>query len=202
MRRSISNWFGLTVGLLLLAPLGAAQSQPPAQQSKQPDIVEAARKAREQQKDQPKAKRVFTNDDLPKAGEASTAAAAGEATAGTEAAAGQPQAEAGAGTAAAPSGAPKLNEADWRKRFADLRAKIAAAEREADLIQRERNLNEQQYYSDPNKALREQYTRGELNEQKSKIDAKRQEIAQLKQQLADLEDELRKAGGPAGWARE
>ena len=50
--------------------------------------------------------------------------------------------------------------------------------------------------------MTEEYTRKDINEKDAKIAAKQQEIAQLKQALADLEDDLRKSGGDIGWSRE
>jgi len=47
----------------------------------------------------------------------------------------------------------------------------------------------------------QQYNRSDINDHKAKIDAKQKEIDGLKQQLSDMEDELRKAGGDPGWAR-
>jgi len=49
--------------------------------------------------------------------------------------------------------------------------------------------------------LSEQNTRKDINEKMAKIAAKQQEIAQLKQGLEDLEDQLRKSHGDPGWAR-
>ena len=54
---------------------------------------------------------------------------------------------------------------------------------------------------DPQKALSEQYTRKDINDHDVKIQAKKDEIAQLKQQLSDMEDELRRSGGDIGWSR-
>lgn len=193
----LGKW--LLVGAVICL-LAGFPSVTPAQQSQQEkDIVEAARKAREMKKSAPKAKRVFTNDDI------QGAQAAGTEQAPPQEGAQTPTESAAAATTAAPADASKPkgpDEAEWRKRFAELRARIATAEKELDILQRELNLNQQQYYSDPNKALREQYTRNEINEGRAKIEQKRQELAQLKQQLSDLEDELRKAGGPPAWARE
>jgi chromosome segregation ATPase len=93
-------------------------------------------------------------------------------------------------------------EAYWRKRFADMRAKLHLAETERDVLQRELNVLQVQYDPDPQKAMIEQNTRGSINEHTDEIAAKDKEIADLKQQLADLEDELRRAGGEPGWARE
>ena len=50
-------------------------------------------------------------------------------------------------------------------------------------------------------ALKEQNSRKDINEKTAKIGAKKQEIAQLRQGLDDLEDQLRKSGGDPGWAR-
>jgi cell division protein FtsL len=58
-----------------------------------------------------------------------------------------------------------------------------------------------QYYSDPQKALIQQHDRSDINEKTAKIDAKKKEIDSVNQQIADLEDELRKSGGDPGWAR-
>ncbi len=67
--------------------------------------------------------------------------------------------------------------------------------------QREAEKADLQYYSDPQKAMNEQFTRQEINEKNDKIAAKKKEIADLKQQLSDMEDQLHSAGGDPGWAR-
>jgi chromosome segregation ATPase len=92
-------------------------------------------------------------------------------------------------------------EKTWRKRFQDQRDKIAAAEKELDILQREDDKAQLQYYKDPTKAMNEQYTRKDINDKNAKIDQKQQQIADLKKQLSDMEDELRKSGGDPGWAR-
>jgi len=50
-----------------------------------------------------------------------------------------------------------------------------------------------EYYPDPQKALKEQYDRGDINKKSAKIDAKQRELDQLRQGLNDLEDQLRKS---------
>jgi len=200
----ITKWLAtLTVVLgafcLVAAPAFARQDQP--QQQTGDSVADAARKAREQQKAQPKPKKVFTDDDVKPASRAEQPA--------QPAASGQTQApeqiQSGTGDQAA-AGGEKGEAKDaatmWKHKFADQRAKIAAAEKELDVLQREEQKAEVQYYPDPQKALQEQYTRQEINEKLAKIDAKKEEIAKLKQQLDDMEDELRKSGGDPGWARE
>jgi hypothetical protein len=61
-------------------------------------------------------------------------------------------------------------------------------------------LKQQQYYSDPNTAMKEQFNRQDLTDTKTKIDDKTAAIAQDKQAISDLEDSLRQAGGEPGWS--
>jgi hypothetical protein len=193
---SVKNWFAASVILasLSLAPLPVLTQQPEGQQQSGDPVADAARRSREQKKAAPKPKKVYTDDDIKPAtasGDAGSAAGAGGA---------QATPDKGPGTAAA--GAAKDDaETAWRKRFADQRGKIAAAEKELDILQREAEKAQVQYYNDPQKALMEQNTRKEINEKNAKIEQKKQDIANLKQQLSDLEDELRKSGGDPGWAR-
>jgi chromosome segregation ATPase len=117
-----------------------------------------------------------------------------------------PPDKAGAGKASADKNEKKeeddpKSEAYWRKRFGARRDKLAQAEQELNVLQRELDTNQVQYYSDPQKAMMQQHDRSDINEQTSKIDAKKREIESLKQQLSDMEDDLRKAGGDPGWAR-
>jgi hypothetical protein len=104
------------------------------------------------------------------------------------------------------TGAPKekeeKTEAYWRKRFSELHYKIRIAQSELDLLQREWNVLLLQYDPNPAKAMRESITRKQINEHRKKIGDKNAEFRQLRQQLSDLEDELRHSGGDAGWSRE
>jgi chromosome segregation ATPase len=93
------------------------------------------------------------------------------------------------------------SETYWRKRFAKLHDKLNNAEQELDVLQRELNKDQVQYYNDPQKALMQQHDRSDIKDKTARVDAKKQEVASLRQQLSDLEDELRKAGGDPGWAR-
>jgi hypothetical protein len=193
---SATNWFAASVilaGLSLAALPVPAQQQGGQQQSGDP-VADAARRSREQKKTAPKPKKVYTDDDIKPAAPSSEA--------GTAAGAGSAQVSPDNGQGAVAADASKNDaETTWRKRFADQRAKIAAAEKELDILQREFAKAQLQYYNDPQKALVEQNTRKEINDKNAQIDQKKQDIANLKQQLSDLEDELRKSGGEPGWAR-
>jgi chromosome segregation ATPase len=188
----------------LLAAMPALAQQQTTQQSQTGDsLADAARKAREAKKTAPKAKKVFTDDDIASRAPAPTAqqAPAGEKEAAPTGAAPAGTQAAAAKGAAAPKEDPN-SESAWRKRFAQQREKISKAEQELDVLQREMQKTEVQYYPDPQKAMEQQYSRKDVNEKQAKIDAKKKEIEQLKQQLSDMEDALKKAGGDPGWARE
>jgi hypothetical protein len=187
---------------LLLTLLSLSCSSAPAQEPSGPGdpVADAARKAREQKKNAPKPKKVFTDDDVaPKAAEPQPPApASAEPKPDGAPAVLKPEA------ALAEDAAEKANphsEKAWRKRFADQRRKIADAEQELEVLQREGQKADVQYYSDPQKALKEQYSRGEINEKTVKAEAKKKEIATLQRQLTDMEEELRRTGGDPGWAR-
>jgi hypothetical protein len=202
----LANWAKnalLAVGLcaLLGVPALARQDQQGSSQQQSGDpVADAARKAREQQKAAPKPKKVYTEDDIPpRTGYTDPAAKVPGADADAQATDAKPQ-----GAKAADNDAkdkPEDPETMWRKRFQQQRAKIATAEQELDILERELDKSNVQYYSDPTKALNEQFSRKDINDKTAKIDQKKQDIANLKQQLSDMEDELRKSGGNIGWSR-
>ena len=176
-----------------------AQSQSSSQQSGSDPVADAARKAREDKKNAAKPKKVYTDDDVKPAAaaaaKAATSAPSDASGAATTGAAG-PQKTDDGGAKEDPN-----SEQAWRKRFREQRDKLAKAETELDVLQRESQKSQLEYYPDPQKALSEQNTRKDINEKMAKIAAKQQEIAQLKQGLEDLEDQLRKSHGDPGWAR-
>ena len=184
----------------LASVLGLAALSAPAQDPGNDDVAAAARRSREQQKTVANPAKVVTNDDFPSPPAPTTTPASDtKAAAEGKQDAVKPSAEQEA------ENDPKSNdpksEVYWRKRFRKLHDKLAQSEKELDILQRELDKNQVQYYSDPQKALVQQHDRADINEGTAKIDAKKKEVESLKQQLSDLEDELRKAGGDPGWAR-
>jgi hypothetical protein len=116
----------------------------------------------------------------------------------------QPETDAVAGKSANDSenGHDEKDEAFWRKQFAAVDYKITTAQTELDILQRELNLGLVQYDPNPATAMKESVTRKDINEHRKAIEGKKKEIVELKKQRDDLEDALRHASGPAGWARE
>jgi len=203
--------FAVLVSALLLFPalLGARQAQ------NQESVADAARKAQAEKKPPVKPAMVFTNDNIDTV--KGTISVVGETPAPPE----KETTTAQDNTKAAPADdksklAPANDksktapaddkttspndETHWRKTFADARKKLADDTHELDILQREYNLKQQQYFSDPNTAMREQFTRQDLTDTKTKIDEKTAAVAQDKQAISDLEDALRQAGGEPGWA--
>jgi chromosome segregation ATPase len=202
LRIWLKSWALLCLLCVAAWPLAAQSQQQGSEQQPATDpVADAARKAREQKKTEPKPKKVYTEDDF--GGVPATAsnekAVAGEK-AGAGGAAGTTQAT---GKGEKKDGAPTEDqETTWRKRFKEMHAKIAQAEQELNILQRELDKGQVQYYTDPQKALEEQNTRKDIDEKTTKINEKKKEIEELKQKLSDMEDELRKSGGDIGWARE
>jgi hypothetical protein len=182
----------VVAALCLMGLPGRARAQGSSQQPTGDPVADAARKAREEKKTAPKPKKVFTDDDVKPANSAPPSSASAPGAAPAEGA----QKADDAGKNEDPN-----SEAAWRKRFKEQHDKMDKAQKELDVLQREEDKAQVQYYSDPTKALMEQNTRKDINDKQAKIEAKKQEIAQLQQGLDDLEDQLRKSGGDPGWAR-
>ena len=160
--------------------------------NQQESLADAARKAREQKKEAPKAAKVFTNDDLPAGGGISTVGKA-----------------AGAPEAAAEAAGPAVSgndEKTWRARFADLHHKLDQDKAELDVLEREAAVGMVQYYGgDPQKAMQDQTSGQPLgtdyNKKTAAIEAKQKAVEADEKAISDAEDELRKSGGDTGWAR-
>ena len=175
----------------------ASQPKPPAQVSPQTtaakpeSLADAARKAREAEKTAPKAPVVFTNDNIPTSSTGVSVVGQAPSTSSDQSA-----------SSPAPAGADNNDEATWRKRFADARHKIDQDSAELSIMQREMSELSVQYYPNPTQALMQSVTREDLIKKQAAIDAKQKQLDADKQALSNLEDELRKAGGDPGWARE
>jgi len=205
----------LATGVLLassLCPILAQEQAAPAPQQA-PSVADAARKAREQSKGRPQPAKVFTNEDVPNLkGTVSVVGAPPPEPAAAPAAEAAPAAPAGAPAPTAPGAAqvaaaaaaakPEVkDETYWRTQFAEARKKLAADAKEVDILQREYNLKQQQFYLDPNVALREQNNRADLNKTLEQINLKKQDVLNDQQAIAALEDQLRQGGGNPGWSR-
>lgn len=161
-------------------------------------VADAARKARAQKKDAAKPAKVFTDDNVGDIkGQISVV---GSQSAPQAAPQSDDAKKEDTKTANAADG--KKDEAYWQGKFAAARKQLADDTREVDILQREFNLKQEQYYQDPSAAMKQQYSRADLDKTQSDIDAKKQAVEKDKQAISDLEDELHRAGGEPGWANE
>jgi hypothetical protein len=201
----------LLAGSVFMLGTVLSPSDTRAQSSGTESVADAARKSREAKKTAPAGTKVYTDDDVKPAVAAANPALTGqpssEGTPATGAAQTAPNGDPAGATAGAPSdkkdgkNPDKADEKAWRARFKAQRDQLARLEQELDVLQREENKAQVQYYPDPQKALSEGYTRKDINDKDTKIAAKKDEIAKQKQSISDLEDELRQSGGDPGWAR-
>jgi hypothetical protein len=159
----------------------------PAQQD-QESVADAARKAQAARKSSPPPKLVVDNDSL-------------GSLKGTINVVGETPSPEKADDQTKSKGAAK-DEAYWRGKFAEAYKKLADDSKELDITQREHNLNQEQYYANPMATLQQEYSRKDLNDQKSKIDDLTARVAQDKTNISNLEDELRQSGGEPGWANQ
>ncbi len=199
------HWERALVALLaflcLAIPL-SAQDKP----QKTPPLGDAARRLREQKKEAPPAKKVWTDDDLaalPRHAAVNVLGAPAEAPAAAQPEqAAKPASETAEGPSATAPAAPEpqKSDADREKKeqqraeakaeLQDWKDRLASAKKELDLLQREHDLARQQFYSSPQYQLD---TAGQhhLEDLTSRIDAKREEIDHIQLKIAELEDKLK-----------
>jgi hypothetical protein len=170
--------------VLLALPVGIAsaqQQQPPQQQAD--SIAEAARRTREQKKEQAKPAKVWDNDTMPtKPGGVNVV---GQSAPSSDASSNPPAAKSGEKSG---------------KDVKALQASIAAAKdqlqsvkAELDILQRKYNLDSQMYYGKPN-YVADTDGAAKLADEKSLVDAKQQEVDAAQKKVSQLEAELKNSG--------
>ena len=163
-----------------------AQTQTPAAASAKPQaaatsstdsVAEAARKAKQDQKNSPKPV-VFTNENLPRASTISIVGTNRPPESGAE-----QQAQAAADA--------KSDEQTWKQKFADARYKLQQDRQKLQMLQNEFNaLGLVRYFNEADAVSKQQA----IADQQKQINADQAAID-------DLTEALRKAGGDPAWAR-
>ena len=93
------------------------------------------------------------------------------------------------------------DEKYWRQLFDKARSDLKQAEDQAQLLDNKIKglntaiLNRSDIYN------RENVLGVEVSKNQKELDDAQKKVDEAKQKISDLEDDLRKAGGPAGWAR-
>ena len=152
----ISRQFVFLGAALLLSGMSVARAQgtsPTTSGSQSESLGDAAREARAQKKHFGKPAKVFTNDDMGRLKYAPSVIGNHSASAsGTDR-----TTERGQDRKPSNGDDGKKDEATLRAKFAVARKTLADDRTELDVLQREFNLKQQQFYQDPNAALRQQY---------------------------------------------
>jgi hypothetical protein len=185
---------GLLVLLALPAGIVSAQQQQPQQQTD--SIAEAARRSREQKKEQAKSVKVWDNDSMPTAPGAISVVGQSSGSGGDSGS--QPAANAQAGGSTVGGGTANSRETS-AKDVKALQASLAAAKdqlqsvkTELDIIKRQYDLDSQMYYGKPN-YIADTDGAARLAEEKSQVDAKQQDVDAAQKKVDRLEAELKDA---------
>jgi hypothetical protein len=196
--------FALAMLLALgLGGVAAAQdnSQGAGQSSTADPLAAAARQARQERKEQPKAAKVYTNDNLPTnatisfVGSEPSASAPAAKDANTPSAAKAPAAAQNAQTSATPSLAAAAKMTPEQKKAADEAALVAAkqqlesAKKDLDIQQRKFALDQQSYLGNPNHDS-DKTTAAALETEQDDVTAKRDEVDAAQKVVNDLEIRL------------
>ncbi|MGH9863858.1 MAG: hypothetical protein ACRD4H_00425 [Candidatus Acidiferrales bacterium] len=179
----IAVLFIFVLGISCAALAAAPQSSRQSSQS----VADAARKAQEKQKDAPKAKSVWTNDNIPSTpGEVSIVGQSSSATS-----------EAGSTDAApAPANASASSDADRAKvssELDDAQKQLDSLKTDLDILQREYNLDAAQLYSTPDYSKNQQ-GQAKVDVEKAAIAGKQQAVDAAQKKVDDLDKQLKSLG--------
>jgi hypothetical protein len=188
----------------------------PAVQAQTPTLGEVAKKEADRRKAQPPAGKVYTNKDLPASAQKNpgdpasgpqTSAPVDPVTAATaEKPAGQkPEGEVKPEGEGKPAGEGKpegeiKDEAWWKNRIMSTREELRRNEMFAEALQTRINALSRDYVGRDNPAQRRQIGQDRA-EALSELSRVKQDVERGKKQIADIEEEARKAGVPPGWLR-
>jgi hypothetical protein len=182
--------------VLLVSPLGIASARPqqdtssPSDQQPTDSLAAAARRTRDQKKDQPKPAKVWDNDNIPTKGTSisvvgSTPAPA-EASATPDAASPNPPA---AGTAPSDASAAAPDKSAIQADLLAAKDQIESLKTDLDILQRKYTLDQQTYYGKTNYAA-DKAGAAALQDEKDQIDSKQQAIVDAQKKMDDLQTQL------------
>ena len=147
-----------------------------------------AREFKAERAKEPKAAKVFTNDNLPNASFQSESDSMNKESNGS-----------GEGSAKSSGSAHRRDY--YRTEMSVRQLKLDTDQRELSVLEQKLGQNQTQYYADPNKTLHQEYSRGDINKLTDQIDAKKQQVADDEKSIEDLRDQLRQEGGDPSWLR-
>ena len=170
-------------------------------------LGEVAKKEAERRKGQAQGGKVYTNKDLPAS--AQKPATPNSVATSTEAPAQTPTDPVAAATqqkaddAKTPTGTPQGEQKDqayWKGRMAAAREELRRSEMFAEALQTRVNALNKDFNSRDNPAQRSAIG-ADRTEALNELTRVKQDVERGKKQIADIEEEARKAGVPPGWVR-
>jgi hypothetical protein len=176
------------------AASSAQQSQPARAQngrSQTDPLAAAARKAREKQKDQPKAAKVWDNDNLPTAGDLNVI---GPAAQGSSKEASSNSAEAEESSASDAESSEKPNKSDLEAQLKDAKENLKQLQKQLDFAQRKLALDEHDFYQNPNYASDDAGAQA-LKDEQNQVNSKKQAADAAQKQVDDLTAKVAAEGG-------
>lgn len=180
MRRALSA--AAWVALCCLAPAAAQQS------GQEQSVADAARRVRQQKAQEPKAVRVYTNDNLPGApGAVSAVRTSGPASTGAAAPSGTAEA---AREPAAASKEEDQERSEVEDKIAKTKERLATQKKDLELLSRDHDLERQQFFSNPGYST-DSAGRARFDALGNQVNAKRQEVQETEQELGALEEKLK-----------
>ncbi len=165
---------------------GSQAARQPASEGQ--SLGEKARELKAQQTPPSKPAKVFTNENLP-------AGSGGISIIGPGPAAAEPS---GAEQEGSPA---EHGEQYFRKTMGELQARLELHQRQLTVLKQQLDINQLQYYPDPNTTLHQEYSRSDINKLQAEVEAKQEEIKADEQAISDLTTQLRREGGDPGWLR-
>lgn len=181
--------------VILAGSAGAVQAQTPT-------LGDVAKKEADRRKAQPPSGKVYTNKDLPASAQAPAGASGRETATPVDpvaAATAEKPAEQKPEGEAKPEGETK-DEAWWKNRIMSTREELRRNEMFAEALQTRINALSRDYTSRDNPAQRRQIGQDRA-EALSELNRVKQDVERGKKQIADIEEEARKASVPPGWLR-
>jgi hypothetical protein len=206
MKRPIKYAFSLVIALLAVALVGAAQSN-----QNQPSLGDYAR-AVKKHKPTTTSGKTFDNDNMPSSGTLNVVGTPSEDKSADGKDADDKDAKSGEKSDAqkdaqkkdstqlksGQSAEDRQKAIDaWKEKITDQKGKVDLLSRELDVIQRERQIKQADFYASTARAV--QNARGfdqEDEKYKKQIADKQKELDDAKAKLTDLEDQAHKAGAP------
>lgn len=191
------RWANLAALLILMPGISSAGFAAPPQSSQQSSQSVAARKAQEKEKEAPKTKTVWTNDNIPDTPGGLSVVGQPLPSPGSTAA-GSTEPAPGSANAKAPTEADKGKPAAERAKalsdLEDAKKQLDSVKTDLDIAQREYDLDSAQLYSTPDYS-KDQQGQAKVDAEKSAIATKQEAVDAAQKKVDDLVKLLKSLGG-------